>query len=75
MKDKIFSNYEAVNCGRWPKEVWLRIQNDGSLRWAMKAVLFDEKEEQHIMQTVGNEEFALRGRVVILEFLSKLFQP
>ncbi len=47
-KDKIFSNYEAVNCGRWPKEVWLRIQNDGSLRWAMKAVLFAEEEEQHV---------------------------
>ncbi len=38
----------GINCGRWPKEVWLRIQNDGSLRWVMKAVLFDEEEEQHV---------------------------
>ena len=57
------------------KEVWLRIQNDGSLRWVKEAVLFDEEEEQPVLLTVGNEEFALRGRVVILEFLSKLFQP
>ncbi len=72
--NQIFTNYKTVNCGRWPKEVWLRIQNDDSLRRDREAVLFDE-EEQPVPMTVGNEEFALRGRVVILEFLSKLFQP
>ncbi|MCD6354169.1 MAG: hypothetical protein J7L95_01330 [Prolixibacteraceae bacterium] len=45
-----------------------RIRNAVTLAWNKKAVLFDE-EAQPVPMTVGNEEFALRGKGRHVEFL------